>query len=239
MPELQRVTRWAGLGAMLCLLVSGFFGKIAGGPPPPFASSPEALVGYYLRYADSTVISALLSMIGVALLAIFAAGLWERFCNDARARVWGLVGLIGIGTFSAVSAVVAMTQMALAGLARLERPPVAGVQLGVELWAAGLAATGVAAAPLLAGFGMAGLAAPAGQVHARWLAWVGLVGAGAGVARAMPDAVAAVSTVAADLFGLIGELQLPLLYLWLTGVSLALGRRPRCASVEAAHSQNC
>jgi hypothetical protein len=94
------------------------------------------------------------------------------------------------------------------------------------MWNAGVLVIGLAAVPLLAGFSMAGLAAPA---FARWLAWTGLIGAGAGVLSVLPDAVAPASLVAANLFSVVGQLELPLLFLWLIGASFGIKRTGRAA----------
>ena len=92
------------------------------------------------------------------------------------------------------------------------------------MWNAGILAIGLAAMPLLGGFSMAGLAAPA---YGRWIAWTGLVGAGAGVLSVLPDAVAPASMLAANLISVIGQLELPILFLWLIGASFGIKRSGR------------
>lgn len=231
MPELRRVAFWAGIFAPIFLLLAGIFGNVGGGSPSPFQAPVSELVTYYQENGQTTVISALLNLFGAILLAIFAAGLWQRFCDfdGQEARGWAILGLIGTGSFTAVLMVVGVIQISLAGLAGLDEPAAEGVHASAVMWNAGVLVIGLAAVPLLGGFSMAGLAAPA---YGRWLAWTGLVGAGAGVFSALPDAVAPASVVAANLLSVIGQLELPILFLWLIGVSFGMNRTAGAAAPD-------
>jgi hypothetical protein len=212
-------------------LLAGIFGNAGGGPPSPFQAPATEVVGHYRENGQTTVISALLNLFGGILVAVFAAGLWQRFCDFdlPAARGWAILGLIGSGSFCAVVLVVGAIQISLSGLAGLDEPAAEAAQGAAVMWNAGVLVIGLAAVPLLAGFSMAGLAAPA---FARWLAWTGLVGAGAGVISALPDAVAPASLVAANLLSVVGQLELPLLFLWLIGASFGIKRTGRAAVVD-------
>jgi hypothetical protein len=213
----------AGITAPLFFLLAGIFGNASGAPPSPYEAPAGEFVAYYLENGQSTLISAVLNLFGGILVAIFAAGLWQRFCDfDSPAvRGWATLGLIGSAVFCAVALVAGAIQISLAGLAGVDEPAAEAVHGAAFLWNAAVLATGLAAVPLLGGFSMAGLAAPA---YGRWLAWTGLVGAGAGVLSALPDAVAAVSRVAANLLSVVGQLELPILFLWLIGASFGIKR---------------
>lgn len=170
------------------------------------------------------MISALSNMFGGLLLTVFAAGLWERFCDffdKTSARGWAILGLIGTGLFLSVLMVVSVIQIALTVMAGIDEPASEALRGAVIMWNAGILGVGLAAVPLLLGFGMAGLAAPA---YARWLAWTGIVGAATGVLSGLPDAVAPVAPVLAGLFRLIGQAELLLLFFWIFGVSFGVKR---------------
>lgn len=213
----------SGICATLLLFVAGFFGNAAGGPPSPYQASAGALADYYLANAHSTVIAGILSLFAVVLLAVFAAALWVRFCDfdQPAVRGWTILGLIGTGIFGAVTVVVSLVEISIAGLAQANEPELESIRTLAALWSSGVLGIGLAAVPMLGGFGLAGLAAPA---YARWLAWLAVVGAVAGLLSVLPDAVAPASLVTANLLGLIGQLVLPALYFWMFGASFGIKR---------------
>lgn len=212
----------------MLLLGAGFVGNAGGIPPSPFTTSGAGLASYYLENGQSNLGAALINMFGGILLAVFAAGLWDRVneSQDGRpAQGWAMVGLLGTGVFVAVLMVTSFIQISMTVMAGIDQPAVEALRGAAIMWNAGILAVGLAAVPLLFGFGMAGLAAPA---YARWLAWAGLAGAASGVAGALPDAVAGPAPVLAAVFRLLGQAELLLLFMWVFAVALGF-RKARAA----------
>lgn len=224
MPNIRKAAFYCGIAASILFVAAGFFGNAGGATPSPFDTTAAVLTTYYGDNGQSNLISSLLNMLGGLLLAVFAAGLWERFCDffdRPAARGWAILGLIGTGLFLAVLTVVSLIQMSMTVMAGIDEPAVEALRGASVMWNVGILGVGLAAVPMLFGFGMAGLAAPA---YARWLAWTGIVAAVTGLISGLPDAVAPVAPGLSALFALIGQAELLLLFFWIFGVSFGVKR---------------
>lgn len=215
--QLDRMASAAGLAAAGTMLIGGVAGNINGGPPSP-AAGPAPAAYHYSVAGDAAQISAYANALAAVLVVVFAAGLWRRLPSHRGAQAWPLTGVVGAGMLGVMLLVVSAVQLALPRI--VDAGGAAALFPVFVLWGSAVPLVGVAAVPLLVGFGLSGRPAGGG-----WLMWVALAGAGAALVGALPVDAITDAAGARHAVELIGAVQYPALFAWLVGASLLL-RRP-------------
>lgn len=219
----HRMAGWCGLAAVALMALGGAAGN-AGGPPSPVAPAPR-IAAHFAAYGAATLLSAYANVLAAVALLVFASGLWclVRAARRDTVTGWNLVGLLGAVAVAMNILSVSAVQMALPLSAATSQSPDT-VQGLFSLWNSWVMLIGVAAVPLLVGFGLAGLRS---RLIPPWLAGVGFVGAAAGLIGAFPVSAFIADSPLGGLVALVGLLQYPALFLWLLAASISVLRRGR------------
>ncbi|MEX2586884.1 MAG: DUF4386 family protein [Actinomycetota bacterium] len=221
--EFSRAAVWAAVAAVAVSLGAGVLGNVADGVPTPYDTPAAQVAEFFSRHSGSILASGFLETLSGLLLVVFAVGLFSRLTQDPAARIRppATLGLVGAGIYAAILAMVGALLFAAANLSGRGAAADQSVVALTVLWNTSVVMLGPVAALFMAGFGLAGVKA---AQFPNWLGWLAIWGAAAGLLAPLPDLVARVSFVAADLISLLATLQQAFLIIWLLGVANWLRR---------------